>query len=295
MKIVFVGCVKSSYVLLNGLLNNGIRINAVVTKEKSKMNSDFVDLTPLCEKFGIDIYYTKNGKNLDTYNFIRSYNPDLIYCFGWSHLLSKEVIDIPRWGVVGFHPSKLPYNKGRHPIIWSLVLGLKETASTFFMIDEKADNGDIISQEVIYIDKYDDALTLYNKILNVAKEQVVEISRAFKSNSIVKVSQKNGEGNIWRKRSKKDGQIDFRMSANNIYNLVRALTKPYVGAHFYHNDNEYKVWKCQVIKDLSEEYSNIEYGKVLEVDDNSFLVKTGHDLLRIFKSEKMDIKVGDYL
>jgi len=35
-------------------------------------------------------------------------------------------------GVVGFHPAALPANRGRHPLIWALFLGLKKTASTFF-------------------------------------------------------------------------------------------------------------------------------------------------------------------
>ena len=57
-------------------------------------------------------------------------------------------------GVVGYHPAKLPQNRGRHPIIWSLALGLKHSASTFFFIQNGVDNGDIISQHPFEI-KYD--------------------------------------------------------------------------------------------------------------------------------------------
>jgi len=59
----------------------------------------------------------------------------------------KESLDLPHLGVIDFHPAALPANRGRHPIIWALVLGLQETASTFFFMDEGADSGDIISQE----------------------------------------------------------------------------------------------------------------------------------------------------
>ena len=51
---------------------------------------------------------------------------------GWSHLFSKRVLDELARGMIGFHPTNLPYNRGRHPIIWSLVLGLK-TSSSFLM------------------------------------------------------------------------------------------------------------------------------------------------------------------
>ena len=53
-------------------------------------------------------------------------------------------------GILGYHPSLLPFNRGRHPIIWALALGLKETGSTFFFMDENADTGDIVSQKKNY-------------------------------------------------------------------------------------------------------------------------------------------------
>ena len=65
-------------------------------------------------------------------------------------------------GVLGYHPTKLPANRGRHPLIWSLVLGLKQSASTFFFLDQDADSGDIISQKDFEILNTDDALALYN-------------------------------------------------------------------------------------------------------------------------------------
>ena len=77
-------------------------------------------------------------------------------------------------GVLGYHPAELPKNRGRHPIIWALVLGLKRTASTFFFMDEGADTGDILSQYKINISKNDNAETLYNRIIEVAMKQVDE-------------------------------------------------------------------------------------------------------------------------
>jgi len=64
-----------------------------------------------------------------------------------SSLLKKELLSLPPNGVLGYHPAKLPQNRGRHPLIWSLVLGLEESASTFYFMDEGADSGDILSQK----------------------------------------------------------------------------------------------------------------------------------------------------
>ena len=58
--------------------------------------------------------------------------PDIIFCFGWSRLIKEELLKIPKKGVVGYHPAMLPKNRGRHPLIWALALGIKTTGSTFF-------------------------------------------------------------------------------------------------------------------------------------------------------------------
>jgi methionyl-tRNA formyltransferase len=296
MKLLFIGCVESSYILLNELLETGVNICGVITKKTSEFNSDFVDLTPLCYKHKIDVFLTENSNDIMTIDFIKSKNPDIIYCFGWSYLLCNEIISLPRLGIVGFHPAKLPNNKGRHPLIWALVLGLKSTASTFFMIDEKADNGDIISQIDIEIEFTDDARMLYNKVMAIAKKQVIQITEAFSHGTVNYIQQSQNDGNVWRKRTKNDGKIDFRMSAVNIYNLIRGLTRPYVGANFEYLDKEYKSWKSKVIYDYDGIYNNIEYGKVIEIySKTSFLVKTGEHLIKIIESDEINLNVGDYL
>ena len=296
MRILFIGCVESSYILLNELINTGAEICGVVTKKESKFNSDFCDLTSLCTSNSIEYFYTENSRDNATISFIQNKSPDIIYCFGWSYLLSKDIIKIPRLGTVGFHPAKLPFNKGRHPLIWALVLGLKSTASSFFMIDEKADNGDIVSQVDIHIELEDDAKILYNKVMQVAKKQLIQVTQSFSDGSINFTHQDSNEGNIWRKRTKKDGKIDFRMSSLGIYNLIRGLTKPYVGAHIEYNGNDYKVWSAKVVDEDNSRYKNIEPGKVINVfTANTFLVKTGNGLIKILEAEELNLKVGDYL
>lgn len=296
MRIIFIGCVRSSLVLLNELLENGFNIVGVVTKKSSNFNADFVDILPTCNKYNINIHYTETGNDKDTYKFIKDREPDLIYCFGWSHILGKDILEIPNIASVGFHPAKLPMNKGRHPLIWALVLGLSSTASTFFIMDEIADNGDIVSQVDIEIEFEDDAQSLYDRVLYIAKTQILELTELFITNNVKPLNINLSNGNVWRKRKKDDGKIDFRMSAINIYNLIRGLTIPYVGAHFEYNGKEYKVWRSKVIYDDDRFYENIEPGKIIEVySDISFLVKTGEHLIKIIESEKIILSEGEYI
>ena len=293
-RTIFIGCVESSYVLLKHMLENGYIVSGVITMESSKTNADFHSLAPLAAEYGIDCYITNNINDDITLEFIKSKEPDVIYCFGWSRLIEKKLLSLPPYGIIGFHPTALPMNRGRHPLIWALALGLKKTASTFFLMDEGADTGDIISQKEIDIEYEDNAQSLYYKVLQTAKDQIIEFTGQIDSGEITRIPQNPNVGNSWRKRGYIDGQIDWRMSCDGIYNLVRALTHPYIGAHFMNGDKEIKIWKCQVIK--SNKYKNIESGKILKVySDSEFEIKAYDGIIHVLDSDNVKLKEGDYL
>jgi methionyl-tRNA formyltransferase len=278
-KILFIGTVEFSFRALSALIENKFDIVGVLTKDESNFNSDYYDLTPLAKVNNIPIFYRTKDNEDEIISFINSKNPDVIYCFGWSHIITKNILSIPKHGVIGFHPAELPNNRGRHPIIWALFLGLKQTASTFFIMDEGADTGDIISQEKIKIIE-DNAFTLYNKIINVALKQIVSFTLELESKGAFfdKIKQDKTEGNSWRKRTKNDGKIDFRMTSRAILNLVNALSRPYVGAHLEFQEEEVKVW---AVREEKINKLNHEPGKVLEIDGSDLIVKTYDGSIRI--------------
>lgn len=294
MNILFIGCVQSSYQLLECLLQHGFSVTGIITMEDSNINSDFQSLIPLAKAYEIEYICTKNANNEETIKFVKSRNPEVIYCFGWSRLIGKELLDIPSRGVVGFHPAALPANRGRHPLIWTLALGLKKTASTFFLMDEGADTGDIINQKEIEVFDSDDAQSLYNKVLDTAKKQILELTKQLEKGMLERIPQNKLKGNTWRKRGEMDGQIDWRMSAIGIYNLVRALTRPYVGAHFIYKNKKIKIWKCECI--ALHEYKNIEPGKVLHVNSsNDYFIKAYDGVIHVFDCDKVNLTEGEYL
>lgn len=268
-------------------------IAGVCTKEKSKFNSDFADITPLCRKNNIPFKFVYDINSVENINWIKNLKPDIIFCFGWSNLIKKELLTLAPMGVVGFHPAALPQNRGRHPLIWALALGLKQSASTFFFMDEGADTGDILSQEYFDILYEDDAKSLYDKVTSVALKQIEDFLPKLQNNSFQRIKQNHNKANTWRKRGKNDGKIDFRMTANAIYNLVRALTKPYVGAYIEYKGEEISVWK---VEEINFDEKNIEFGKVLENDGARIMVKTYDKAIRIIEHDFKELpKVGEYL
>ena len=159
-------------------------------------------------------------------------------------------------------------------------------------MNESADSGEILCQKDFDILETDDAQTLYNKMTDIALLQISEFLPRLQKNNYTTVKQKDELSNIWRKRVKIDGQIDFRMTSEAIYNLVRALTKPYVGAHVLYNGEEVAVWKVEKIYNVQE---NLESGKVLEVYNDTITVKTYDGAIKIIYHEFNKLpKVGEY-
>lgn len=295
LRALFIGCVESSEIFLKTLLEDDVEIAGVITKKESKLNSDFVDLSATVDRYGIPCLYVENINDSKAFEFVRELGPDIGFCLGWSQLLNRNLLDMFPQGVVGFHPAALPSNRGRHPLIWALALGLEETASSFFILEEGADTGRVVSQERVEILYEDNARILYDKVMDIAVVQLKKLWNDICSGSVHAVSNGGQEGNAWRKRGKDDGKIDWRMPGRGIYNLARALSEPYAGAHFEYGGIEYKVWETREIADAG--YENIEPGKILNVREGRyFTVKTGNGLIEVLRYDARFMpQLGMYL
>jgi methionyl-tRNA formyltransferase len=293
MRIVFIGNVEFSRRTLEHLYGLGANLVGICTSKQSSFNSDHNDLGEFGRSHDIPCLYVKDINSPESLSWILEKSPDIIFCFGWSRLLGEELLKLAPKGVVGFHPALLPSNRGRHPIIWALVLGLKKTGSTFFLMNSVTDGGDIISQKEVLIDDVDNARSLYDKIVNTALLQLTEMFSQLSSSGFQFSAQIEDLSNYWRKRRESDGIIDWRMSAKAINNLVRGLSAPYVGAYFLHNNEAYRVWKASIFNVVSD---NIEPGKVLSNSSQGLIVKCSDGAILLSKLEpNITIKVGSYL
>ena len=83
------------------------------------------------------------------------------------------------------------------------------------------------------------------------------------------------------------------MSGHAIYNLVRSLTRPYIGAHIKYKNEDIKVWE---VKEVTYNLKNYEYGKVLDVQDNNILVKCYDNAVLLTEHEFKELpELGEYL
>ena len=294
MRTIFIGCVEFSCRVLGSLAASGEgELVGVITKARSSFSADFASIEPLAHEYRVPCFLDVHNDQRAMYLWLNGRAPDVVFCVGWPYLLSPEILSVAPHGVIGYHPAELPHNRGRHPIIWALVLGLDETASTFFRMVVEPDAGPILSKVQVAIKPEDDARTLYDKLMVVAERQAVDVLRGLKSGTLVPIPQDLALGNLWRKRGKPDGLIDWRMNSDSIRNLVRALARPYVGAHCEIRGTEVKVWRVAIAGNAPR---NLEPGKVLSIDGQVITVRTGNGALEILEHEFSRLPVaGEYL
>ena len=244
-RIVFVGAVKASRHCLVEVLSNHGNVVGIITlaREDAGHHSDYADISYLAYQHGISVRFVLDINESYTVKWIRSLHPDLIFIFGWSQIVRKEVLDIPRLGCIGVHPTLLPKNRGRHPIIWALVNGLTESGVTFFYMDEGADSGDILWQKSFPITLEDDAGSVYKKVMELESEAIREFLPQLEAGNAPRTPQDHSQATYWRKRTEDDGLISWTAPAMETYNLVRGLTKPYIGAHTFVDGRKMRVWK----------------------------------------------------
>lgn len=294
LRTAVIGCVRFSQSMLEELLTiDSVEVRAVVTSEQSAFNADFCNLARTAAPRDIPVFQAQGNDQTALAPWLKSHDIDVMFCLGWPFLLKQEVRAAASV-CVGYHPTLLPRNRGRHPIIWALALGLSETGSTFFVLDDGADSGPILSQERVLIAGDDDAERLYARLEVTARKQIRGLAEGLRIGAAKPVPQDDARATYWRKRGKVDGRIDWRMPADGIHNLVRALARPYVGAHVEHRGLDVKIWKVEV---GPGGVADVEPGFVLGGEGDTFHVQCGAgSTLYVRKHEFIQCPArGDYL
>jgi len=279
MKIIFVSGVNFGHSLLQHILENNWRVEAVFSydESKSKFYSDMINFDSLTSKYGIKNIKVQNINDKDNIEIIKEIAPDIILVMGWSQLLKVDTLKIPKIGIIGSHPTELPKFRGRAPIPWSIIKNLKESALTFFWIEEGTDTGNILDQQKFFISEEDNATSLYEKITNLGKKMIIENLNRIKKGEISKTKQDESKFiENWSKRTPEDGHIDWSQTAKEIHTLIRASTHPYPGAFTYFKKKKLLIWKSIVLNESVQ-----EPGKILDIDKNGIQIGTGNGVIKL--------------
>lgn len=149
---------------------------------------------------------------------------DLGLVMGYPHIISKAILDIPRLGTIGVHPSLLPLYRGASPMQSALLDGATETGVSIYQMDDKMDHGPIFAQEKIAIDSNETNTSLESKVIDLAGAMLTHTLPLIASGKITPVEQNHTQATFTRKFSTEDAQVNMASDAREtIYNKIRAL------------------------------------------------------------------------
>ena len=300
-KLVMCGCHEVGLNAIKSLLEEGIEIDqfVTITEEKAIQQkvSGYVSFEDLAKKYNIPIHYVNkySMKDDEDIAFFEDSNFDLLIQGGWQRLFPDRVIASLSIGAVGVHGSSefLPKGRGRSPINWSLIEGKKRFILHFFLMKPGVDDGDVFHFEIFDINQWDDCRTLYLKNALITKNVLKEYIPKLLKGEYTLIPQ-TGEPTYYPKRTKEDGLVDWSKTVFEIYDFIRALTKPYPGAFSFINDNEIVIWSAQPF-DTRIAMPSVQEGQVVEVfSDYEFVVNCNSGLLLITDYDyPFQIKKGD--
>lgn len=279
MSLVFIGTVETSYNALDELIKRNIEINAVFTMDKNDYNTDFFPLRKLAEESNIKVYSFKNINDSNNVKIIKKITPDVIFAIGISQIIKPNILEIPKYGCIGFHPTLLPKDRGRAAIPWTILKEKNETGATLFYMTEGMDDGNIIAQEKIKVEPRENARTLYDKVNKNLRKIISENIFDILNNNVKTIKQNEDEATFCLKREPKDGLINWDNTAKNIDKLVRATTDPYPGAYTYYKGKKMIIWDTEIFDNKKYTAKN---GQIVDIcDGKGVLVMTRKKILLI--------------
>ena len=172
----------------------------------------------------------------DEYNdsFVKEYNPDFILFYGWSWMVSEDIIS--NYKCIMLHPSKLPKYRGGSPIQNQIIRGEENSAVTLFLMNEEMDSGPIVFQELMLLSG--SINDIFNRIEELGYKGTMEFLDS-PTNGVIQI-EKNAT--YFERRTEEQSEITIKelkeQSAEYIYNKIRMLQDPYPNAFIKTRDNK---------------------------------------------------------
>lgn len=216
---------------LEYLLDRGTRVVAVYTHADAPGEEIwFPSVARLAHERGVPVYIDRDLTATEEMARLESLHPDLLLSFYFRHLLPARVLAAARLGAYNMHGSLLPRYRGRAPVNWAVLHGESETGATLHVMTPKADAGDIVDAERVAIGTDDTAAVVQARVTQAAVTVLARQIDALEAGTAPRHPQDHSAATSFGRRRPADGAIDWRRSAAEIHNLVRAVSHPYPGA-----------------------------------------------------------------
>ena len=294
MKVLFMGTPEIAATILEAIIDSKHEVVGVVTQEdKPKGRGKSLAMPPVKEvalKYGIEVFQPAKIKEEGAIKRLSEFDADIFVVAAYGKILSKEILDMPRYGCINAHASLLPKYRGAAPIQWSIIDGEKLTGMTIMQMDEGLDTGDMLFKSVVEIKDDDTADSLYEKLSACGASLTVEALDRIENGDIHPVPQDDKLATYARMLDKGLGHISFAKSQDEIDRLVRGLNS-WPAAYGYINGKMLKIWEVK----KSDIPSNGAAGSVHSSESGRLFINTNDNAIELISvqlegKKRMDVK-----
>ena len=252
MKYVFFGTPEFAAIILEKLIEAGYVPAAVVCNPDRPVGRKKIITAPAVKSlimkhktWNIGILQPEKLDKEFTLHVLDSM-PDVFIVAAYAKILPKEILEIPRLGTIGVHPSLLPKYRGPSPVQAALLNGDAETGVTLYLMDEKIDHGAILVQRELTMTNDDDYNTLMKKLAELSGDLLIATLPKFIDGKITPMPQDETQVTYTKKFKNEDAFVDLEKdNPQMIVQKVRALN-PEPGIWFMKDSKRTKILEAEI-------------------------------------------------
>jgi methionyl-tRNA formyltransferase len=279
MRIVFFGSPASALPSLKKILGAGHRIELVISQPDKLTGRGKKLMACPVKKMALDLNIpvfqpSRIKKDAEALDKLQDIQPDLNIVVAYGQILPSSIIYLPKYNSLNVHFSLLPKYRGASPVQWALLNGEEKTGITIFELNEKMDEGDILTQAETIILPDESAAELEARLAQTGAELLIKTIAEIKK--IKPVKQDHTLATFAPKLSKEDGRIDWTKDSLYIQRKLRAFN-PWPSTYAFLGEKRIKIHKGKKIE--GQALPSSSPGEILKIKKDGIQVGCGEQSL----------------
>ena len=282
MRIVFMGTPDFAVGSLQALCESGKHeILAVVTQpDRPKGRGNKLLQTPVKEyalEQGLTVYQPQKVKTPEFVELLHELQPELIVVAAFGQFLSKEILELPKYGCINVHASLLPKYRGAAPIQYAIIKGEKESGVTIMQMDIGMDTGAMLDKVVVPIEENTTMGELHDALREQGAALLLEVIDKIATGTAVAEPQDDAQATYATLLDRSMEHIDWSKTAQEVHNLIRGFNPAPSTFTKLPNGKSLKIWGSK----MTDKNSAAAAGTVIATGKHSFFVACGEGVLEI--------------
>jgi len=293
VRIVFMGSPEFAVPVLQQLQDNGHEIAAVYTRTDKPAGRGREPTPPPIKsaalEMGLPVVQAPHFKTPEYLRQLADFQPRAIVVAAYGLILPQTVLDIAPLGGLNIHPSWLPLYRGASPVVSALLAGDAFAGVSVMQLDAGMDSGALLARASVAVRDEDDAQSLTVKLFAIGANLLLE-ALAGDLGAIKRAEPQNAaHATFTREIVKEDGRIDWRLSAAQIWRMVRAY-QPWPQAYTFWQGKQIKILQAQPLPLSSANRAGAVPGQVLAEPSGGFPAVVAGDGLLVIRTLQMEGK-----